>query len=134
LRILVLDDYRSHGESLTDYLQSKGHEAIFAESYRDVGWLLDLFRFDLAILDHDMPEASGPAVAAQLAERTPAVRSVIVSAREPADLHAGLVFLRKPVAVEELLRVITAIERERTGSPLVVRSSFQVIRNPLDGR
>lgn len=116
MRILVLDDYRSHGESLAELLHSRGHEALYAANYQNAEWLLELFPFDFAILDFDMPDLSGPAVAARLARRSPPVRSAIMSAQPLTaprrDELGGLRFLHKPFALARLLELLSEVERE----------------------
>lgn len=132
MRILVMDDYRSHGESLVELLASKGHEALYAETYDDAEWLLDLFRFDAALLDFDMPGMSGPAVAARVSKRVPHVRAWIMSAKAPTGQRlkelGGLQFLHKPVQLEALLALILETERELTGRALVPRSTYSLVK------
>ena len=132
MRILVIDDYKSHGESLAELLGAKGYEALYAESYRDAEWLLDLLRFDLAVLDFDMPGMSGPAVAAKLSERFPSLRSVIMSAHTPTGPRlkelGNLLFLEKPVLTNALLDIVTRIERDLAGSALVLRGRLPVVK------
>jgi DNA-binding NtrC family response regulator len=132
MRILVMDDYQSHGEGLAEFLGSRGYEAIYAASYADAEWLLALMRFDLAVLDFDMPGLPGPAVAAKLAERFPQLRSVIMSARPPsgprkAELGSFL-FLEKPVPTDALLEIVGRVEKEIAGFSVVLRSVFSVVK------
>lgn len=132
MRILVMDDYRPHGESLAELLQTKGHDAIYAQSYADAQWLFELFHFDSAFLDFDMPALSGPAVAAKLSEQFPTLLSVIVSAIVPAGARRAelrdLPFLKKPVLVEALWDVVAAIERQLAGSSLVRRMVYPLTK------
>jgi len=132
MRVLVIDDYQSHGESLAEFLQTRGHEAMYSGGYADAEWLLGLFRFDLAILDFDMPGMSGPAMAAKLAERFPRLRSLIVSAHAPVGKRRAelgdLPFIKKPVPPQELLDFIEAMNRERVGFSIVLRSAYSLVR------
>ncbi len=132
MRILVMDDYRSHGESLAELLGAKGHDALYAETYSDAEWLLDLLRFDFALLDFDMPGMSGPAVAQRLSKRFPSIRSVIMSAKTPTGARlaelGGLRFLQKPVATSTLLEVLRQVERDLAGLALVQRSAFSLVK------
>lgn len=131
MKILVIDDYRPHGESLRELLESRGHEALYAESLDDAGRYLDTLRFDLAFLDFDMPRLKGTSVAARLASRFPRLRSVIVSAREldPDQLQreGGFLYLRKPVSLEALGACLQRLERERIGSALVRRAALPLV-------
>lgn len=132
MRILVMDDYRSHGESLAELLGAKGHEALYAESYSDAEWLLNLMRFDFALLDFDMPGMSGPAVAQRLSKRFPSIRSVIMSAKTPAGPRlselGGLRFLQKPVSTRALLEILCQAERDLVGLALVQRTGFSLVK------
>jgi DNA-binding NtrC family response regulator len=132
MRILIVDDYKTHGESLADLLSSKGHEAIYAESYADAEWLLELMRFDLALLDFDMPGMSGPTVAAKLTARHPSLRSVILSAHVPTGERlvelGGLPFLAKPVPTTALLQMLEQVARELAGLSLIQRSAFSIVK------
>jgi two-component system response regulator DesR len=129
MRILVIDDDRPHGESLLDLLQSKGHEALYAQTDADARWLADLLRFDLAILDHDMPGTSGLRLAALLTEKFPGLLCVIVSARPAAEIPlGGLRFLPKPLPIPALLEMLIDLERQRGGAPLVLRTGFPMVK------
>lgn len=132
MRILVLDDYRPHGEALADWLQTQGHEVAYAESYHDAEWLLDLYTFNLAFLDFDMPGMIGPDAARKLQGRLPALRCIILSALPPTGLRkeqlGELEFLSKPVALETLMGVLREVEQALRGYPLTLRSPFAIAK------
>ena len=125
MRILVIDDYRPHGESLAELLESRGHEASYARNYVEARRLLDIHRFDCAFLDFDMPEMTGPALAGRLSESFPALRAVIVSARAPESLGLAegspFAFLQKPVS---LCALTSCLDQVQQGSSIVLRSLF----------
>ena len=125
MRILVIDDYRPHGESLQAVLEARGHDALYATSYGEAEDYLRFVRFDLAFLDFHMPDMLGTTAAERLCARFPTIRSVIVSANpEAAERHANdrsLLFLRKPVSLPDLGECLARIERELKGSALALR-------------
>jgi DNA-binding NtrC family response regulator len=131
LRVLIIDDDRFHGEALSDLLNTRGHEAHFAPSLPEADWLLSLFRFQLALLDYDMPEHSGPEVARELHVRDPQVRPVLMSARRidlssvPQVRDLSMPFLPKPIPIDALLQLIG---RFAAGTALTLRLSFPVQR------
>lgn len=132
MRVLVIDDDVAHGETVTDLLNTKGHEAFSARSLPDARWLIDLFDFQLAIVDYDMPLVKGSEVARELQARLPNLKAVVMSAREP---HEGvredlgpLPYLRKPIRIEELLETIRQLHPPPSGSALVRRVSFSLVR------
>ncbi|MCZ6794845.1 MAG: response regulator [Planctomycetota bacterium] len=131
MRILIIDDDRAHGESLSDLLNSRGHEAYFAPSLSEATWLFDLFRFDLAILDHDMPDLTGPQVARKLRTGDPAIRTILMSARESnresCRALGSVPFLDKPIDVDRLLKLIGDLASPEASS-LILRLSFPLER------
>ena len=132
MKILIIDDYRSHGESLVELVHILGHEAQYAPSYTEAEWLLDLFPFDLALLDFDMPHMTGPMIASELTQRFPRVRSVIMSAHAPdADRQEEIgdwTFLQKPLSRQKLQALFNDLIREKGGSSLMLRASFPIVK------
>lgn len=127
MRILIVDDDRAHGEALSDLLGSRGHESYHASGLAEAAWFLELFRFDLALVDHDMPDVSGVEACRSLALRAPDLPTVAMSAREThrerCSREAALLFLPKPIAIERLLALLADLE---SGTSLTVRLEFPV--------
>lgn len=128
MRVLIIDDDRAHGESLADLLDSLGHEAYYGASLEDALWLTELFRFELAILDHDMPRHTGLQVAREILARVPGLPTALMSARrierEALEEFVSTPFLAKPIDTRVVLELIRAID---AGTSLTRRLSF-----PLD--
>jgi len=66
LRVLVADDNRDTVLTLAALLQSEGHEVRCAYKGTEVMRIAHLHRFDAVILDIEMPEMSGYAIAQEL--------------------------------------------------------------------
>jgi DNA-binding response OmpR family regulator len=66
LRVLVADDNRDTVHTLAVVLQAAGHEVRTAYNGGDVMRIARLHRFDALILDIEMPEMSGYAIAQEL--------------------------------------------------------------------
>ncbi|MBN1442470.1 MAG: response regulator [Planctomycetes bacterium] len=134
MRIIIVDDDRAHGESLSDLLNSRGHEACFASSGEEAEWLLGLVRFDLAIVDCDMPRLSGPQVARRLLEREPGLRTALMSARELSEEHrleaGSLPFIPKPIRAEALLDLIHGAGSPPASAAVAVRAAFPLLPAP----
>ena len=132
MKILIIDDYRSHGESLAELVHVLGHEAQYAPSYTEAEWLLNVLSFDLALLDFDMPQMTGPMIAAELTERFPKVRPVIMSAHAPDHRRRKEIgdwtFLQKPLTREQLQTLFSDFVREQLGCGLMLRASFPILR------
>lgn len=131
MRVLIVDDDQAHGESLSDLLNSKGHEAHFARDLPEARWLVDLLRFRLALLDHDMVPMTGPQIARELIALDPRLQAVVMSAREENERHAremgALPFLAKPIRVPELFHLIERVEIRILGNPVARRLEFPVL-------
>ena len=108
MRLLIIDDDKPHGESLADLLNSSGHEAYFASSLDDAQWLLELFRFNIALVDYDMPVLDGPEVARRLQEHDPELRAEALYNAGTDALAAG-----DPARAVEQLREALALEPDR---------------------
>ena len=123
VRILIIDDDARHGESLVELLSSRGYEAYFAPTPEDAEWLLGLFRFDLTVIDFDMPSASGPEVARKLLVRLPGLEVAIISAHEAdgarRELIADLPFFPKPIEAEAFVAFVERVSAQRRGLPLM---------------
>jgi len=132
MRILIVDDDPIDAESLADLVELLGHEAHVARSHADAAWLLDLFRFDLALLDFDMPSRTGPEIARWLAGHQRGLPSIILSAhqhtRRRREELAGLPCLAKPVLVDTLSSLLASLARCVEGSPLVPRGGYSVVK------
>ena len=134
MRILIIDDYKSHGESLAELVQVLGHEAQYAASYTEAEWLLGLFSFDVALLDFDMPTMTGAHVARKLRRDYSHIHPVIMSARtlekeSPREL-VGLTVLQKPLSREILEELFANTVRARSGPGLMLRASFPILKVP----
>jgi len=131
LRLLIIDDDTAHGESLADLLNTRGHDAYFASSLDEARWLLDLFSFDLALIDFEMPEHDGPAVASALSEIDGGLRCIVMSARvnDAGCQHelGDLPFVSKPISIDDLLDLLLRVVADRAGSSLVVRLAFPLV-------
>ncbi len=132
MRILIIDDHLEHGESLAELLTSHGHEAYFAPSALEAEWLFGLFRFDLSMIDFDMPDTTGAELARRLLARAPASDVVIMSAHGhgeiPIDVLGDLPFLPKPIEVASLLEFIDRLITRRRGAPIVLRAQYPLQR------
>ncbi|MEM7233401.1 MAG: response regulator [Planctomycetota bacterium] len=127
MRVLIIDDDTAHGETLSDLLTTRGHEAYFSPSLDEAGWLLDLFRFQVALLDYDMPDMTGPQVAQQLATRDPDLHPIVMSARSVNRQRVGskMPFVEKPIRIDELIGMMTHLV---AGRSLIVRVEFPLLR------
>lgn len=126
-RILVVDDDVAVGKTIGRALRTLGYEVVTVCEPMDAYDLLEVSRFDLVLIDVNMPGMSGDALFVALARRTPdlAVRVLLMSGdpwgaehRLPADLPR-CPMLTKPFGLDVLGRTvagtIAAAERSAPG-------------------
>lgn len=115
--ILVADDDETFGKSLETFLEAMGHSVSCLPDAQGVLVALEKRRYDLLVLDLQMPGGGAPAVVRRLSARPPKDRPkiLVVSGmplerqREwiPAEMRAR--FLKKPVKFPEVKESIEAL-------------------------
>ena len=121
-QILVIDDTKNIRKMVELTLRAQGHEITLAENgalgLEEFG---DGTRFDLTLVDQQMPEMSGDAFILEAHQLNPTARIVMMTAFATPELAStvmqtgALDFLRKPFTTEVLRDVVSvALERSRT--------------------
>lgn len=107
--LLLVEDDRSLGYLLTEYLKMKNYEIHWATDGKSALSKLEKQRFDLCILDVMMPEMDGYTLAGEIKKMypdTPFVfltsKSMKIDAMKGLNLGA-LDYIRKPIDEEELV-------------------------------
>ncbi len=112
LRILVVDDEAFICESVKRLLISDGHEVWTSTSAKEALNLFEQNRFDLVVVDYQMPVMNGAdlavAIKALAAEQPIILMTSYAEALERSDLaRRGVnLMLSKPFSLEELRRAI----------------------------
>ena len=147
-RVLIVDDNATNRQILTLQAQSWGMVARASASARlALDWLAAKEVFDLAVLDMQMPEMDGLALAAQIrrypdCEKLPLVmltsigRQEINTAAIEADFAA---FLNKPIKQSQLYNVLinifgeqtTEFRKQRTSGPFLQSIPLLAEKLPL---
>ncbi|HEV7810958.1 MAG TPA: response regulator, partial [Candidatus Limnocylindrales bacterium] len=110
-RILVVDDNATNRRILTTFLERWGVEsAATASPLEALGWVRDGQRFDIAVLDFQMPERDGVELAEDLAAAAPDQRMPVVilssigqHSRTARNVVAMLVKPVKPSSLHDAL-------------------------------
>ena len=117
---LVVDDDRLIRSFLEKALAFGGHSVTVAEDGPEAIALLDSgATYDVALVDHVMPGASGIEVIAHARATDPLIACIIVTAHRDLDvavegMHAGAVgYIAKPFKTEHLLTVVANAVRQR---------------------
>jgi CheY-like chemotaxis protein len=123
-RVLVIDDEKDVGDIICGMLESLGYQVTYVDSGQKG---IDLFkkkkRFDIVILDLNMPKMSGKETFIKLKKIDPDIKVVISTGYGDRVIDAALgkaagdTVLQKPYQIEELskaMRLTLNREREKT--------------------
>ena len=113
-KVLVVDDERASIEVLLRWLTQKGHEGTGAESAEEAARALANGIFDLVLLDHVLPGATGMQSLPRLRALTKAPIHIMSGysdddTRRDAELLGASGFLAKPVELEPLHALLAAL-------------------------
>jgi CheY-like chemotaxis protein len=120
-RVLVIDDEKDVGDIISGMLESLGYQVTHVDSGQKA---INLFnkkkRFDVVILDLNMPKMSGKETFIKLKKIDPNVRVVISTGYGDRVIDASLgkaagdTFLQKPYQIEEISKIIRhTLNRDR---------------------
>ena len=123
--MLVIDDEKDVGEIISGMLDSLGYQVTHVDSGQKA---IDLYRkkkrFDVVILDLNMPKMSGKVTFVKLKKIDPNVRVVISTGYGDRVIDASLgkaagdTFLQKPYQIEEISKIIRlTLNRDRGKTP-----------------
>lgn len=115
LTILVADDNPSARTQIVEILKDVGHETVDVSDGNEAQSALDALRFDLAVLDHDMPGKGGADLARALAGQVPVIGLSSSGVPKSQWDGAGIVgWLQKPIDARLLIRAVQdAISADR---------------------
>jgi len=122
IKILFLEDDLLLGESIQDFLEEEGFEVDFCRNGQEALSATFNTRFDLYLLDINIPLIDGLALLKELRDSrddTPAI--YLTSHKDPAILRKAYEngaddYLKKPFDTDELLLRINALLRRRNGT------------------
>ena len=143
IRILVAEDMRILRDTLVSTLNLEEDFKVVAEVADGTGVVPAALaeRPDLAVLDIDMPGLDGLAAAAELHERLPACRTVILTVLgHPGQLRQALAahvsgFLVKDAPSDQLISVLRRVAAgERVIDPKLALATLEMAESPLSAR
>jgi CheY-like chemotaxis protein len=128
LRVLVAEDSRVNQELIKRLLQKWGHTSVIAEDGKEVLALLDTGKFDLVLMDLQMPEINGfeATAAIRQKERGAGAHIPIIALTAHAlkgdrerCIEAGMDdYLSKPIEAQKLFDVVeTAARKSERATP-----------------
>ncbi|WP_433379789.1 response regulator transcription factor [Actinoplanes sp. CA-142083] len=145
MRVLLIEDEPLLAEQVADGLRDQGMAVDLAADGLDGLHKAGANRYDVVVLDRDLPLVHGDQVCTALAAGGSGVRILMLTAAgEASDRVAGLLlgaddYLPKPFVFDELVLRIRALARRATNAPRVLRRaglSFDTARRVVtrDGR
>ena len=147
MHLLIVEDDRTIAENLYDYLEARGHQCDYADSIAAASALLARSAFDALVLDRNLPDGDGLALARRLRTEGRATPILVLTARDTLEdkllgFEAGSDdYLVKPFALQELEVRLLALARRnaaRAADPVLrygaleFRAATQALH--LDGR
>ncbi|MCX8146374.1 MAG: response regulator transcription factor [Azovibrio sp.] len=117
MRILIVEDDHIIAENLYEYLEARGHQCDYADSLAAAAALLQNATFDAAVLDRNLPDGDGIALARRWRAAGQTLPVLILTARDTlADKLTGFAagaddYLVKPFALAEVEARLTALVR-----------------------
>jgi CheY-like chemotaxis protein len=120
LRILIVEDNVVNQRVLSKMLEAMGYAPRVVDHGVDALSELKIRRYDLVLMDMEMPELDGPATTRRLRAELPsevqprvvAVTANVLPEQQRACFEAGMdAFVRKPFEPEELIAALTSTTR-----------------------
>jgi DNA-binding response OmpR family regulator len=128
MRVLVVEDERRLADAIARGLRREGMAVDVAPDGAEAIEKTNLVRYDVMVLDRDLPEVHGDKVCAVVREQKPETGIIMLTAAsEIEELVAGLAlgaddYLAKPFRFEELVARIRALGRRAVPSrPPILR-------------
>ena len=121
MRMLLVEDNDDLAETIIDRLRSEGHSVDRERDGNEANELLRHFKFDLVLLDVNLPGRSGYEILRSLRSRSDETPVIILTARSQIDdrvigLDAGADdYMIKPVDFRELSARCRVLARRRSG-------------------
>ncbi len=116
-RILVVDDEPLVCDSVSRLLVSDGHEVTATTSATEALSLVEKSRFDLVIVDYEMPVMGGIELAGRIRALLPDQRIIMITAygeklaRSGQEVEGVDLVLSKPFSAEEMRQAIAGMMR-----------------------
>jgi Response regulators consisting of a CheY-like receiver domain and a winged-helix DNA-binding domain len=132
MKVLLVEDDRLLGESLTEYLQSEGFITDWVYDPREVMDLLEVSRYDVIVLDLMMPHIGGEELIKAIREKDKETPILVLTAKQRLEdkrtcFELGADdYLTKPFEMEELSLRLRALYRRKNPQDVVVIDEVEV--------
>jgi len=132
MKVLLVEDDRLLGESLTEYLQSEGFITDWVYDPREVMDLLEVSRYDVIVLDLMMPHIGGEELIKAIREKDKETPILVITAKQRLEdkrtcFELGADdYITKPFEMEELTLRLRALYRRKNPQDVVVIDEVEV--------
>jgi Response regulators consisting of a CheY-like receiver domain and a winged-helix DNA-binding domain len=132
MKVLLVEDDRLLGDSLTEYLQSEGFITDWVYDPREVMDLLEVSRYDVIVLDLMMPHIGGEELIKAIREKDKETPILVLTAKQRLEdkrtcFELGADdYLTKPFEMEELVLRLKALYRRKNPQDVVVIDEVEV--------
>jgi DNA-binding response OmpR family regulator len=132
MKVLLVEDDRLLGESLTEYLQSEGFITDWVYDPREVMDLLEVSSYDVIVLDLMMPHIGGEELIKAIREKDKETPILVLTAKQRLEdkrtcFELGADdYLTKPFEMEELTLRLKALYRRKNPQDVVVIDEVEV--------
>ncbi len=119
-QLLIVDDNRDLAENLQDIFEPRGFVVRFTPSAREALALARIEGFDLALVDVNLPDASGADLLPALRDASPLGEVVLITGHATLDSAVAAVrggafqYVVKPFKVDELVATVEGALRQAT--------------------
>jgi DNA-binding response OmpR family regulator len=137
MRILVVEDDRPLADVVVEGLRDAGMAVDVAYDGLDAAAKLDVYPYDIVVLDRDLPGLHGDALCTSIADSQQVSMVLMLTAADsPADRVSGLGlgaddYLPKPFHFPELILRIRALARRRPAARQRTLQAAGIELNPL---
>ena len=137
MRVLVVEDVRRLADDIAEGLRDQGMAVDVAYDGLDAASKINVFSYDVLVLDRDLPGVHGDAVCRMVTETDhPAMILMLTAADSPGDRVTGLSlgaddYLPKPFHFPELVLRVRALARRRPGARGRVYRAAGIELDPL---
>jgi Response regulators consisting of a CheY-like receiver domain and a winged-helix DNA-binding domain len=132
MKVLLVEDDRLLGDSLTEYLQSEGFITDWVYDPREVMDLLEVSRYDVIVLDLMMPHIGGEELIKAIRKKDKETPILVLTAKHRLEdkrtcFELGADdYLTKPFEMEELTLRLKALYRRKNPQDVVVIDEVEV--------
>jgi DNA-binding response OmpR family regulator len=132
MKVLLVEDDRLLGDSLTEYLQSEGFIKDWVYDPREFMDLLEVSRYDVIVLDQMMPHIGGGELIKATREKDKETPILVLTAKQRLEdkrtcFELGADdYLTKTFEMEELILRLKALYRRKNPQDMVVIDGVEV--------